>query len=224
MTNTLHRYGDAESFHDDYIIFAIACKGKNDEGAVDKLRIFLGICARYGPVNIGNSSLGSYRPAKELGPSVHWKREHVADHRAVIEGVHRAATAAAVFDSRDKAEACLRDLIEADLGLSVNVSTSVEGAIRVATDCGIKRHSVEYSLGFTDPHDHLPDRQVLELSTMCGHGMISANLAKKMIDMVREARRKPEEAAAILARFCPCGAYNPVRARRMLEQGVGKRP
>jgi hypothetical protein len=223
VTNTLHRYGDAESFHDDYIIFAIACKGKNDEGAVEKLRIFLGICARHWPVNIGNSSFGSYRPVSGLGPSVHWRRQHVVEHRAVITGVHRVATAAAVFDSRDKAEACLRDLIEADLGLSVNVSTSVEGAMRVASDCGIKRHSVEYSLGFADPHDRLPDRQVLELSTMCGHGMVSSDLAKKMIDMVREGRRRPEEAAATLARFCPCGAFNPVRARRMLEVGVGKR-
>ena len=34
MTNTLHRYGSAESFCDDVIIFAIPCKGKNDEGAV----------------------------------------------------------------------------------------------------------------------------------------------------------------------------------------------
>ena len=27
MTNTLHRFGDAGSFRDDYIIFAIASKG-----------------------------------------------------------------------------------------------------------------------------------------------------------------------------------------------------
>ena len=33
MTNTLHRFGDAESFRDDYVVFAIASKGKNDEGS-----------------------------------------------------------------------------------------------------------------------------------------------------------------------------------------------
>ena len=38
MTNTLHRFGDAESFHDDYIVFAIASKGKNDQDALPKLR------------------------------------------------------------------------------------------------------------------------------------------------------------------------------------------
>jgi hypothetical protein len=219
VTNTLHRYGDAESFRDDYVIFAIPCKGKNDEGAVEKLRAFLRVCSRHNPVNIGNSDSASHRPSSQLQPSVHWKRRLTPDHAKVIAGVHRSATVAAVFASREEAEACLRELIEADLGLSVNVSTSVEGAERLATACRISRHSVEYSLGFADPHDLLPGGQVLRLSTMCGHGMVSSNMAKKMLDMVREGRRSPQEAAATLARFCPCGAYNPVRAKRVLEEG-----
>jgi len=210
------------SFEDDYIIFAIPCKGKNDDGAVAKLKLFLGICAKHRPVNIGNSSSSSYAPSSELEPSVHWKRKHEAEPRSVIDGVHRSATAAAIFDSVDKAEACLRDLIDADLGLSINVSTSVEGAKRVAADCGILRHSVEYSLGFDDPHDNLPDNRVLALSTMCGHGMISANMAKKMLEMVHEGRRDPGAAAVTLARFCPCGAYNPARAERLLRADRSK--
>jgi hypothetical protein len=219
VTNTLHRYGDSESFRDDYVIFAIPCKGKNDEGAVEKLRAFLRVCATHNPVNIGNSDFSSYRSSSQLQPSVHWKRGLTPDHGKVIAGVHRSATVAAVFASREEAEACLRELIEADLGLSVNVSTSVEGAMHVAEACGIRRHSVEYSLGFADPHDLLPSGQVQRLSTMCGHGMVSSNMAKKMLDMVREGRRSPQEAAATLARFCPCGAYNPVRAERVLEEG-----
>ena len=35
MTNTLHRFGDAASFHDDFIVFAICSRGKNDHGAVE---------------------------------------------------------------------------------------------------------------------------------------------------------------------------------------------
>lgn len=218
MTNTLHRYGSAKSFHDDYIIFATPCKGKNDEGAVERLKAFLEICAKHKPVSMGNSELGSYRPSSKLRPSVHWARGLDPDHRSVVDAVHTLRTVAAVFDARDRAESCLRDLIEADLGLSVNVSTAVEAAREVAAACGIHRHSVEYSLGFADPHDHLPDAQVLQLSTMCGHGMVSSNMAKKMIDMVREDRRSPGQAAVTLARFCPCGAFNPVRAKRFLDE------
>jgi len=218
VTNTLHRYGSAGSFKDDVIVFAIPCKGKNDEGAVGKLKTFLEICRVHGPVNMGNSESSSYRPSRHLGPAAHWGRDLASDPRSVVDAVQRIRTVAAVFDSRDKAAACLRDVIAADLGLSVNVATSVDGAREVATACGIRRHSVEYSLGFTDPHDRLPDRQVLALSTMCGHGMVSANLARKMLDMVREGRRTPDQAAVTLARFCPCGAFNPTRAKRLLEE------
>ncbi len=218
MTNTLHRYGSANSFDDDYIIFAVPCKGVNEQGAVEKLKTFLEICAKHDPVSIGNSELGSYRPSTKLRPSVHWGRDLHPDHRGVVEAVHSLRTVAAVFDARDKAESCLQEVIAADLGLSVNVSTSVEGAKEVAEACDIKRHSVEYSLGFDDPHDHLPNRRVLQLSTMCGHGMVSSALAAKMLDLVREDRRSPEEAAVTLARFCPCGAFNPIRAKRLLAE------
>jgi hypothetical protein len=217
VTNTLHRYGKAESFDDDYIIFAIPCKGKNDEGAIDKLKQFLRICQKHGPANMGNGDCGSYKPSASMDPTQHWNRDLNADFEHVIEGVHKTGTCSAVFPSREKAEACLRDVIEADLGLSINMSTSVDGARNAAEHCGIHRHSVEYSLGFADPHDHLPNSQVLELSTMCGHGMVSFNFARKMLDMVREGRRTPDQAVTTLARFCPCGVYNPTRARRILE-------
>jgi hypothetical protein len=218
VTNTLHRYGNAESFKDDYIIFAIPCKGKNDEGAIEKLKTFLRICAKYVPANMGNSSFGSYRPSSELKPTAHWSRDANPDYAAVINAVEKAGTVAAVFDSKEHAEACLAEVKEADLGLSINMSTSVQGAKEAAEHCGIQRHSVEYSLGFCDVHDHLPNSQVLELATMCGHGMVSFNFARKMLDMVREGRRSPDQAVATLARFCPCGVYNPDRAKRILEE------
>jgi hypothetical protein len=218
VTNTLHRYGDSESFRDDFILFCIPARGINDGGAVEKQKTFLRICSKHGPVNMGNGNRASFQPERNLTPTAHWKRDISPDWEGVIEDVAKPGTCAAVFDSREKAEAALRDVIAADLGLSINMSTSVEGARQCAQDCGIKRHSVEYSLGFNDPHDHLPNSQVLTLSTMCGHGMVSFNMARKMLDMVREGRRSPEQAVTTLARFCPCGAYNPARAQRILEE------
>lgn len=218
MTNSLQRYGDSASFHDDYVLFAIPCKGKNDEGAIEKLRTFLRICAAHQPANMGNGDFAGYRPSQGLGPAAHWKRDLTPDYESVIAGVNKLRTVAAVFDSKEKAEAALHDVIQAGLGLSINMSTSVDGAHQCCRDTGIKRHSVEYALGFWDRHDHLPNSQVLELATMCGHGMVSFNLAKKMLDMVREGRRTSDQAVLTLARFCPCGIYNPVRAKRLLEE------
>ncbi|MBR9997613.1 MAG: hypothetical protein KFF73_01520 [Cyclobacteriaceae bacterium] len=218
MTNTLHRYGLAQSFRDDYIIFAIPSRGINDEGCIPKLKEFLRICIKHDPANIGNGNRGSLAPEKNLGPAAHWERKDSYEWEEVIEGVEKPGTVSAVFTSEESAAACFRDIVAADLGLSVNISTSVENAKQVGKSCGINRHSVEYALALNDPHDHLPNSQILALSTMCGHGMVSFNMARKMMDMVREGRRTPEQAVATLTRFCPCGIYNPERARRLLEE------
>lgn len=220
MTNTLHRYGTPESFRDDYIIFAIPSKGKNEQDCIPKLKDFLRICANHNPCNMGNGNRGSMAPEKTLNPFAHWNRDTNPDWKSVIDGVEKPGTVSAVFSTREDAEACLKEVIEADSGISVNMSTSVENARTAAKDCGIKRHSVEYALAVNDPHDHLPNSQVLGLSTMCGHGMVSFNMAKKMLDMVREGRRTPEQAVTTLVRLCPCGVYNPERAKRLLEEAI----
>jgi hypothetical protein len=219
MTNTLHRFGDAESFRDDYVIFAIASKGRNDADALEKLREFLRLAVQFGPVNLGDArNGGAIRPCKNLRPTSHWMRESGPDFEAVINGLKHVTTCAAVFDDRVKAEDFLQAVRKRDFGLSINVSTSIDGAEQCCHAAGIPRHSVGYSLGFEGKTEHLPNSHVMLLSTMCGHGMIAHSLAKKMIDWVKEGRRTPEQAVTYLTRFCSCGVFNPSRARRILEE------
>jgi hypothetical protein len=123
-----------------------------------------------------------------------------------------------VFDKPSPLVAFLRDLKEADLGLSINLSSLTERADRLARDAGITRHSVEYSLGFFGAMDRLPDRRTLQLSTMCGHGMVSFGFTEKMIAWVKEGRRNPEQASRYMARFCTCGVFNTTRAARILRE------
>jgi hypothetical protein len=218
MTNTLHRYGDAESFYDDYVVFAIASRGKNDEGALEKLQKFLRMAIPYGPVNLGDArNGGALRPCKNMHPTSHWNRDMKPDLEAVVAGFKHITTAAAVFDSRVAAEDFFKAVKEADMGLSVNISTSVDGAEQCCHVAGIPRHSVGYSLGFEGKTEKLPNQHVLLLSTMCGHGMVANSLAKKMIDWVKEGRRTPDQAVTYLQRFCSCGVFNPSRAKRILE-------
>jgi len=219
MTNTLHRFGAAESLEDDYIVFAMAARGINEAGAPPKLRTFLRMALKHGPVNVGNAIAGGiFRPAAHLTPLAHWGHREMLDPEAVVESIDACTTVAVVFDEAARMEAFLRDLREADLGISVNVSALTDQARTCCNRAGITRHSVEYSLGFHGDLHRLPEGRVLELSTMCGHGMVSHNLARKMMDWVREGRRSPREAASYLARFCTCGIYNPTRAVRILEQ------
>ncbi len=219
MTNTLHRYGSAESFRDDYVIFAIPCRGSNDENCVPKLKRFLEIALRFKPVNLGDARHGgALRPSRSMNPGAHWHRDAAPDFQAVIDGVDSPCTAAAVFDNLPAAEDFLKAVREEDLGLSVNISTSIEGAEQCCSAAGTPRHSVGYSLGFEGKTEHLPNADVLHISTMCGHGMVSANLTRKMVDWVKEGRRTPEEAASYLCRFCSCGVFNPKRASRLIEE------
>jgi hypothetical protein len=223
MTNTLHRYGDSESFYDDYLIFASPSSGRNDKDSVPKLKAFLEMALPFNPVNIGDPVHGgALRPSRDLTTIANWKRDMTPDFRSVIDGIDEPASVVAIFDNQDSASQFLKKVVEADLGLSVNISTSVEGAEQCCKFAGIPRHSVGYSLGFEGAIEKLPNTQLLKLTTMCGHGMISASLAKKMIDWVKEGRRTPDQAVTYMARFCSCGVFNPLRAKRILEDARKK--
>jgi hypothetical protein len=219
MTNTLHRFGDAESFHDDYVVFAMCSKGRNDQDSLPKLKRFLEFAVRFKPVNLGDAIHGgALRPSKNMNPASHWNRDTAPDLQAVIDGLTGPTTVAAVFDNRVAAEDFVKAVKDADLGLSINISTSIDGAEQCCFAAGIPRHSVGYSLGFEGSTEKLPGSKVMMLSTMCGHGMVSHSLAKKLIDWVREGRRTPEQAASYMTRFCSCGVFNPTRAARILEE------
>ena len=125
---------------------------------------------------------------------------------------------AAVFDNYLTMKEFVAELKAADLGISINISAPMEEAQQCYQESGISRHSVEYSVGFHGRLEKLPDATTLELSTMCGHGMVSAHFAKKMLEWVKENRRTPEEAARYMARFCICGVFNIARAERILSE------
>lgn len=219
MTNTLHRFGDANSFRDDYVVFAIASRGKNDVDSVPKLKRFLEIAKQFHPVNLGDARHGgALRPCKSMNPTSHWNRDIQPDFETVVAGLDTTTTAAAVFDNRPAAEDFVKAVKAEDLGLSINISTSIDGAEQCCDSADLCRHSVGYSLGFEGKTERLPSEDVLKLSTMCGHGMVSASMAKKMIDWVKEGRRTPEQAVSYLTRFCSCGVFNPARGKRILEE------
>jgi len=137
---------------------------------------------------------GCLRPSNQMSPLNHWDRDMTPDLEEVVRGLDAPTTVAAVFDNRAAAVDFLKKVKEADLGMSINISTSVENAEACCHEVGIPRHSVGYSLGFEGKTEKLPNTQTMLLSTMCGHGMVSHSLAKKMIDWVKEvaALTKPD--------------------------------
>jgi len=199
MTHTLHRRGSAESLSGDYVVLMLRAIGVNDTDYVPKLQEFLRICLRHNPVNIGCETKGSmyeYTPEE------------------IIADVH--GDTHAVFDNPQAVSRVLEDLKEADLGLSVVVSGIYKTVDECLEKAGLKHHTANFSLGIWGKAEKLPEDEILEIATMCGHGMISANLIKSMVDEIKAGRKTPDEAAKVLAPQCACGIFNPARAAKLM--------
>jgi hypothetical protein len=205
MTNTLHRQGAVEDLKEDYVIFVSMARGINREGSAPKIHEFLRICQKYNPVNIGSSKLGTVL-------------QDDVDFQDLVTNLKDGSTSAAVFTDLDTLQKVLAELIEADLGISINVSGLLDGVQECCHGNGIERHSVEHSLGFWGSRDLLPEREILEINTLCGHGMVSFSLIHKMIEHVKMRRLTPKEAAEIMGKCCECAVFNTTRAEHLLEK------
>ena len=221
MTNTLHRFQKPDDPKDDYIVFTMVSQGINDTGSREKSRNYLAAALKYNPVNIaaGARKGPMYRPENHMNPFslyIRGRHESVSPEQLLAE-MNEPGQVLVVFDNRENTEQFLKELKQMDLGLSVNVSALVDDIREMAPRTGVLPHSINYALGFRGDLYRLPERQVLELTTLCGHGLISSNFAKKMINRVKERRLSPEKAAGYMAKFCVCGAFNTTRAIRILR-------
>jgi len=202
MTHTLHRLGNPNNLHDDYVVLAIPAKGINDDGAHKGLRRFMELAFELEPVNAGDVKTGNI--------FTHSREE-------ILAGIQDVTAVHAVFTEKGKVVELLKRVREADLGISIVVSGLFDQVGDCANQAGLSQHTTESSLGVWGRVDRLPDADVLQVTTMCGHGLIAPNTVKRVAREVRLGRVTSEGAAIHLARTCVCGVFNPVRAARLLQ-------
>ena len=198
MTHTLHRRGTAESLSEDYVMLMIQAVGVNEDGAVPKMQEFLRIALRHNPKNIGSVSMGGMIDKPE----------------EVIANLEKIGHA--VFDNKEAVTAVLKELKEADLGISVVVSGIFENVDECIEKAGLKHHTANFSLGIWGRTEKLPSNDILEITTMCGHALIASNLVKAMVAEIKAGTKTPEAAAKVLMPQCACGVFNPARAAKLL--------
>src|SRR5512133_1107811 len=157
MTNTLHRLGATESLKKDYVMLAMATQGVNEKGAAPKLRQMGEIVAAHGPANMGDEGQGGVLTGVPL--------------KEMLDGFRDGTYLGAVFGEADRLVETLRDLNAADTGMSVVVSALFEQVFDAALSVGLKAHTVHMSLGIFGKKELLAPAKVLEVVTMCGHGM-----------------------------------------------------
>jgi len=206
MTHTLHRRGTDDSLKNDYVLLVTAASGINHVGSLDKLRKVLEVIWEVGPANVGSQHLGTVLQGYSLD-----------EIKAALNEVPRIRCA---FSSKDKMRSIIHRLQEMDLGISVTVEGPTEDIIEMSREMGIKPHSANLSLDIWGRKGDLPPEDVLEFVTMCGHGLISQHLVKKIIDDVKTGRKTPEKAAVQIGIPCVCGIYNPDRAMQLLQKYV----
>ncbi len=203
MSHTLHRRGTLESLKNDYVVFAMSAKGVNEVASSAKMKRFLEIVNRFGPVNLGDMRTGN---------------RYITTEQEIVDKTRDTSIVHGVFDNRESLIQALKALKDEDMGISVIVSGLLGDVRECCREAGLKRHTCETSLGIWGKTERLPDEDILRFTTMCGHGQVPFNLIKKMIAEVKEGRLTVREAAEEMAKPCQCGVFNPKRAEAMLEE------
>ena len=126
----------------------------------------------------------------------------------------------AVFNNKDDLLELVKDIASQDLGVSVVISGLFTDINSVCCSSGLKEHTFHISLGFFGNTENLPDSKTLEITTQCGHGLISPNLVKHIAKKISKGKMTTDEGAQMLIKPCVCGIGNQKRITKILKQMV----
>jgi hypothetical protein len=135
----------------------------------------------------------------------------------IVDGVGEGQSVFAAFDSQENLENFLMFLIKEDFGLSVVVQGLCKNVNDSLSRVGLKQHTTNHSLGIWGKKSLLQDNHILEVTTMCGHGLVSPYLVMKCVDDVKSGHSTAHDAAVILSKVCICGIFNTTRAQELIE-------
>ncbi len=205
MTHTLHRRGSPEDLLEDYVMLILPSREISREGTEEKMRQIWEVISHY-EKELPN--FGNHNPS--------WGKTPPYDLEDLKKTVSRIAHA--VFKDRVALKACLQELKERDFGISVVISGVYEEVEKICSEVGLSPHTVNQSLGIHGKTQKLPEEKVLEITTMCGHAMVSPNLVLQMVKEISEGKTSCRKAAQELSRMCDCGIFNPYRAEKLLRK------
>ncbi len=202
MTHTNHRIGDY--LEEDYVTLIMPSKDINHVGSGPKLKRYLEMALENGAIKIGDARLGNQ-----------YKQGSI---QAVLDNLEDQAVVQAVFKDRETLVDALKAYKEADLGLCVVVSGLFDHVGECCTAAGLERHTINQSMGRWGNTDRLPPEEILQLNTMCGHGMVAMGLINQVIEDIKAGESTVEEGAERLFTPCMCGIFNPHRAALILKE------
>ncbi len=221
MTHSLHREGTKENLADDYTIYCLPAIGKNDKGSGTKRWRFLKITLDNNAANAGLADIGNIMKVSKEKLLAHVEQRY---KNSPEDGMGDGVAPCICCSSKQDILNILKEALAADFGLSIMVQGLREEVCDCLQELGLKPHTIHHSLGVWGRTDKLPSKEILEITTMCGHGMCSPSLVKKCIEDIIRGKTTPAEAAKLLAAQCVCGIFNPVRAEELLARLTSNHP
>lgn len=226
MTHTHHRLGDRASLEEDYILLSMIDEKNeaqlNYKGPYDdRIRSVLNICGKHNAIGMSARSNGALTRLRYMK---YWDdgMDSGIHKQTSMEKIQKAKNIGplchANFSGKKDLEAALRELKEADLGISIVISGVFDEVFDACKKTGLTPHTVLMSLGTWGKTELLPKSPVLEMCTMCGHGMISRYLVDKLLENVKKGLMKPEEAAVELGKQCTDNIFNTERAVKIIRK------
>lgn len=203
MSHTLHREGTVESLKGDYVVLCMSAQGLNKEGSGPKFQRYFEIARQFHPVNIGeNKNTGSLA---------------AFDYDTIVQKTNDGCVCLAVFDNPESVIGFLTALKKEDLGLSVVVSGLMDQVKECCDHAGLKVHTINLSLGTFGKTEKMAGSREREITTMCGHGMITGDLVLYHVDRIRKGLETAEQASHEVCKLCICGAFNPARGAKLFQ-------
>ncbi len=207
MTHTLHRRGDRCSLEGDYVVL-IQGLGQHNK-SIEAVKIL----ASHNPV-----ALIKRRGESPLRYMKNW--DHGISLEELVENPDTPAYISGIYINKSDMEKVVKDLVNADLGLPVTISGNIDDIFQACEKSSIDPHTVMLSLETLGRTELIPDDKILELTTMCGHGLVNKHLVKHVIHQVRQRKMTSMDAALELGKQCICNSFNHVRAEKILEEYI----
>ncbi len=203
MTHALHRAGD--SFQNDWVLYVYPTREFRHSGGAKKLVDLTEIVREEHASNYAGYEIKKSVCAGETYEQI---KSTTTDKGRFF----------CVLSTQEDFIRALKRIKEYDAGLSVVVAALTDEVREIARSLDIKPHTINMSLGIFGNKAILPEMEILELTTMCGHGMVSPYLVKKILAKIKRGWMTVEEGAIELAKPCVCGIFNPVKASELLKK------
>lgn len=207
MSHSMHRVGDEKNLWNDFTIVVRPERGYNNLGSRPKLQMILRELHNCKAVNITAARGEKYKG-----------NIYMTTIDEIIDGIEEGKSLFATFDNQENLERFLQFLIEKDFGFSIVVQGVLERVEESLRRVGLTVHTTNHSLGIWGKKENMAHKSILEITTMCGHGMVSPYLVEEVIEKVKNGKTSVHEGAVVLSKQCLCGIFNTTRAEALIER------